>query len=815
MKTTGPGILRGTLSVALTVSLLLPVFIVSPRQIFAEPVREEGAMPSTIDPIKPLGSNLESLPTGTPEFLKLDADNLSLSPSDATPDLSPNVEETSVNPEHDLKKNSNHPVNPQIEPLQKARMRESLHPISPLTPTLSPQGRGRTKEIAQAEERVEKELSRDRTVSSKMNNPEDWYTYWNSRWNSPRREDTPEDWRESLGFSSAKKPEAPAKIVIPPNEDTEEDAEENIESLRNDLFNKIRDSGEEVENATREGKHIPPDVRATIEKLSKILEKISTVGMPKDVEFVALKEFQRYLENGINNTEGQKIKIYLDWLTDLPWTRRTKDRYDLARAKEILDLDHSGLDKVKKRIIEFLAVRKRVGSDGGGILLFVGPPGVGKTSIASAIAEAMGRKFVRLSLGGVSDQTDIRGHNRTYVGSQPGAIIQAMKKARANNPVMLLDEIDKMPHAPGLGGAQHAFLEILDPEQNNTFRDHYLEVPYDLSKILFIVTANELGEIPAALRDRAEIINFSGYTTNDKTEIAKNQIIPKAAVKAGIDPQEIKFSKEALEHLIERYTSEAGVRDLARQVDAVLRGIVATAETEGLAIPKLIGKEDIKKYLGLEIYGSRKTVDNGVGVATGLAVSQMGGSLLGIEVVKTLGTGALHIRKQMHETADDSAHNAYTYVKSVAKKLGIDAELFDKYDLDMQFSPATPVDGPSAGAAMATAIISELTGKAVKPGVAMTGEITIHGKILPIGGLKDKVMAAHRQGYKIVIFPKENESDLAEIPAEVSRDMQLIPVKSMDEVLDIALSPITISTPEELTRAIEGTTALIPTHKEK
>ncbi len=740
--------LRQDLSTALAVFLLLPIFFISPKSVFATGSREVGDVPNNIGamhfsveaPSDFPGANLP-LSDGIDASLK--ADDLKLSA------VRLGAAQVRLNAVADnsgkLDRGNAHGV----QVLRTSRKKSAKSPAGKnsrrhedaVKKNHSSSG------IEGAKERVKEELSQDKSAFKEDG------------------KDLP-----SLTLSN------------------NQEEGESLQALRDDVYKNIQDLNQYVGII-----EIPADVKMSVSNLASLSKKIQMAGMPEDVEIVALKELQVMLSGVLSAPLDQKSKSYLNWLAELPWAKHTQDRYDLAKVKEILDGEHSGLEGVKKRIIEFLAVRKRVKSNEGGILLFVGPPGVGKTSIASAIAQAMGRKFVRLSLGGVSDESDIRGHNRTYQGSQPGAILQLMKRAGVNNPVMLLDEIEKMPEASGRGDARPAFLEILDPEQNNTFRDHYLEVPYDLSHVLFIVTANELDKIPAPLRDRMEIITFSGYTSSDKMAIVRNQILSKSAVKMGIDPKEIKFSKEGLEYLIDRYTSEPGVRGLTRKIEAVVRGLVAAAETEGRAIPKTIGKKDIKKYLGVESVAGRQVVDNGLGVATGLAVSDIGGSLLGVEVVKTPGNGSLNIRKQMREYTDDSSHNAYTYVKSVAEKLGIAQELFKKNNLDVQFSPASPIDGPSAGAAMATAMVSEFTGRPVKAGVAMTGEITIHGKIRAIGGLKDKVMAAHRNGYEIVIFPKENEGELAEIPAKVRREIKLVPVESMDEVLQIALAPKTLT----------------------
>jgi len=579
-----------------------------------------------------------------------------------------------------------------------------------------------------------------------------------------------------------------------------EDESKELQELRAQLFNHVQT----LKKASLYAED--PAAQAFLKKQAReqsdLLEKIETAGMPAGVELVALRELANMSDMNPRDSEAQKIKTYISWLTAAPWSRHTTDRYDLAEAKKILDRDHSGLEGVKRRVLEFLAVRKRTKSNGGGILLFIGPPGVGKTSIAQAIAEAMGRKFVRFSLGGVSDETDIRGHNRTYLGSQPGSIIRLMKQAGVNNPVMLLDEVDKMPQDSGRGSAQPAFLEILDPEQNGTFQDHYMEVPYDLSNVLFIVTANDMSGIPPALRDRMEIVEFTGYTTEAKAEIIKNQVLPQTAKSLGLDPKSISISREAMDYIVESYTAEPGVRELKRQVGALLRGLLVDEETAGKPMPAEITKEMVRQYLGREKHSRRSVnVKNGVGYASGLAVMSngMGGSVLAVEALKSAaqkpGEGGLNLRMLMKEQFQDSANNAYRYLKANAKKFGIDPAAFGGMDIDVNAFPSEPIDGPSAGITMATALASELTGRAVKPGVAMTGEIGLHGEVGAIGGLKDKVMAGYRLGYKTVIFPAANEGDLELLPADVRQNMSLVPVTRVEQVLDLALEPAPAAAP--------------------
>ncbi|HVA66033.1 MAG TPA: S16 family serine protease [Elusimicrobiota bacterium] len=579
-----------------------------------------------------------------------------------------------------------------------------------------------------------------------------------------------------------------------------EDESEELQGLRAQLFSHVQN----LKKASLYSED--PAAQAFLKKQAKeqsdLLEKIETAGMPQGVELVALRELSNMSDMNPRDSEAQKIKTYISWLTTVPWSRHTTDRYDLAEAKEIMDRDHSGLEGVKKRVLEFLTVRKRTKSNGGGILLFIGPPGVGKTSIAQAIAEAMGRKFVRFSLGGVADESNIRGHGRTYMGSQPGSIIRLMKQAGVNNPVMLLDEVDKMPQESGRGSAQPAFLEILDPEQNNTFQDHYMEVPYNLSNVLFIVTANDMSGIPPALRDRMEIVEFTGYTTAAKADIMRNQVLPQTARSLGLDPKSISMTPEAMEYLVESYTAEPGVRELKRQVGALLRGLLVEEEYSGKRMPAEITKEMVRQYLGREKHALRGVnVNNGVGYATGLAVMSngMGGSVLAVEALKTPvsgnGAGKLNLRMLMKEQFQDSANNAYRYIRANSAKLGIEPAVFKEMDLDINAFPSGPIDGPSAGVTMTTALVSELTGRAVKPGVAMTGEVGLHGEVGAIGGLKDKVMAAYRLGYKTVIFPAANEGDLELLPADVRQNMKLAPVTRVEQVLDLALEPAPAAAP--------------------
>jgi ATP-dependent Lon protease len=517
--------------------------------------------------------------------------------------------------------------------------------------------------------------------------------------------------------------------------------------------------------------------------------KMDAIGMPAGVQETTTKEYAKLSQMNPKDAEAQKARTYIEWLLDVPWGQRTEDNLNIAEARTILDKDHFGLESVKERVLEFLALRKKTGSKKGAIIAFTGPPGVGKTSIAGAIAQALGRKFVRLSLGGVHDETVLRGHGRTYLGSMPGEIMRQMKNAGTINPVMLMDEVDKIGRNGNAGDPTAALLEVLDPSQNNTYRDRYLDVPYDLSEVLFVVTSNELSNIPEPLRDRMEIIEFDGYTTLEKIEIAERHVVPQKLAATGLKPEDAQLTKGALRAIIEGYTMEAGVRNLREKIETVMRKISAWTETKGEKTPGVVDETMVAKYLGVERFSPRQTAQNGVGVATGLAVNSFGGSTLNVEVSKEPGTGQLKLRKQFGDDIEDSAKNAYKYVKQNAAKYGLEKVDFTKIDLDINITPAGKVDGPSAGGLMVTAIISALTGRSVTPGLAMTGEITMRGDILPIGGLKQKVMAAHRMGYKEVIFPYANLKDIENIPKEVRDGIKLTPARTYDDIYPNAIVP--------------------------
>ena len=515
--------------------------------------------------------------------------------------------------------------------------------------------------------------------------------------------------------------------------------------------------------------------------------KIISAGMPKTTEEKAVKELNRLSKMPPFNPEVSYLRTYLDLLTELPWSKKTKEKIDLKEAEKILNEDHYGLNKVKERILEYLAVQKQVGKLKGPILCLVGPPGTGKTSIGQSIARALGRKFIRVSLGGLRDEAEIRGHRRTYVGAMPGRIIQGINNSKVKNPVFMLDEIDKI----GMdfrGDPSSALLEALDPQQNHSFSDHYLEVPYDLSDVMFITTANVLDTIPPALRDRLEIIEFPGYSEAEKFHIAKNFLLPKLFKDHGLKKKALVFNDSALEDIIRNHTREAGVRELERQLASVIRKItrklVESHSTKQIAI----NKEDIHKYLGPIKYTHQlaETKDE-VGVVTGLGWTPVGGEVFFIEVSKMPGRGKLILTGQLGSVMKESAQAGLSYARTFAAKKGI-KEDFTKDDIHIHVpSGAIKKDGPSAGTAMTTALVSLFLGKSVRKEVAMTGEVTLRGKVLEIGGLKEKVLAAHRAGIKTIIAPNDNKKDLEDIPKEVKKDLKFVFVKTMDEVLQVAL----------------------------
>ena len=511
-------------------------------------------------------------------------------------------------------------------------------------------------------------------------------------------------------------------------------------------------------------------------------EKIKAKNLPEGLAEKCLKEVDRMQKMQPSSPEYTVLSGYLEQVLSLPWTEETKDTDKLSACVKTLDEDHYGLEKIKERITEYLAVLKLTGNMKAPILCFVGPPGVGKTSIAQSIARALGRKFVRMSLGGVKDEAEIRGHRRTYIGAMPGRILYGMKQAGTINPVFLLDEMDKIT-SDMHGDPASALLEALDPEQNSTFRDRYLEYAYDLSKVLFIATANTLDTIPAPLRDRMEIIQLSGYTVEEKMEIAKRYLVPKQCKFNGLEKKKITFRTDALQYLIEGYTREAGVRNLERNVGSVCRKIAVKYALGEEKIPTVTAKF-IEDLLGKPRFTiDENTLQAKVGAVTGLAWTSVGGSTLTVEAVTMRGKGEMKLTGHLGDVMQESAKTALSYIRANAEKYGLQAEAFEKTDLHIHVPEgATPKDGPSAGITMATAILSALTGKPVRGDVAMTGEITLRGSVLPIGGLKEKSLSARRVGIKTVLVPEGNKKDVDELPALVKRDVQFVFVKDVAEV---------------------------------
>ncbi|MCC7354814.1 MAG: endopeptidase La [Anaerolineae bacterium] len=541
-------------------------------------------------------------------------------------------------------------------------------------------------------------------------------------------------------------------------------------------------------------------------EINELEERISKAGMPEEAEKEARRELDRMRKMPTQAAEYSVIKTYLDWLISLPWQKFTEDNLDIAHARRVLDEDHYDLKEIKDRILEFLAVRKlrteRKGEHAaqeeardyirrereGIILCFVGPPGVGKTSLGLSVARAMGRKFIRMSLGGVRDEAEIRGFRRTYIGSMPGRIVQMIRRAESKNPVFMLDEVDKL----GMdfrGDPASALLEVLDPEQNREFRDHYLDVPFDLSQVLFITTANTLEPIPGPLRDRMEILQLSSYTDEDKVRIAQGYLVPRQVRENSLKPEEIEFEEAAIRRIVRDYTREAGVRGLERQIGAICRK-VATKVAEGAVEKTIITADSVPSYLGkAKFYSEVAERVSRPGVATGLAVTAVGGDILFIEATRMAGSKGFTVTGQLGEVMRESAQAALSFVRSKAKDLGLDETFFEKNDIHLHIpAGAIPKDGPSAGVTMATALASLLSNRPVRADLAMTGEITLRGQVLPVGGIKEKVLAAHRAGLRTVILPKRNEVDLEDLPENVRNEMKFIFADQVDQVLATALS---------------------------
>ncbi len=541
--------------------------------------------------------------------------------------------------------------------------------------------------------------------------------------------------------------------------------------LRERLKTIEKELGEEEGNETKE-----------------LLLKVKEAKMPEETEEKVKKEIKKLGQMNQFNPEAGYIRNYVDWLVSLPWSVKSENNIEIQTAEKILDEDHFGLTKIKERIVEYLAVHKLAGKMKGSILCFVGPPGVGKTSLGKSIARALGRKFVRVSLGGIRDEAEIRGHRRTYVGALPGRIIQSIKDAGTKNPVFMLDEIDKVG-TDFRGDPSSALLEALDPEQNNQFSDHYLEVPFDLSDVMFVTTANILDTIPPALRDRLEVIHFAGYTQDEKFNIAKNYLLKKQIEAHGLTTETVGVADDAIRFMIDRYTREAGVRSLERQIAALFRK-VAKLVAEGKKTKTSVTEKNASKFLGTPKYSSTNAEKKDeVGMSTGLAWTEAGGDILFIEVALMPGKGTLLLTGKLGDVMKESCHAAMSYIRARAQELGLSDKFYQKLDVHIHVPEgAVPKDGPSAGIAITTAIVSALTKIPVKRTVGMTGEITLRGRVLEIGGLKEKVIAAHRAGLKTIILPKENKKDLEDIPKEVLKDLKFVFVSHMDEALDIALA---------------------------
>jgi ATP-dependent Lon protease len=540
-------------------------------------------------------------------------------------------------------------------------------------------------------------------------------------------------------------------------------------------------------------------------EIQEMEEKLAAKDMPEEARVKTEKEIKKLKSMSPMSAEAAVVRNYIDWMLNLPWFEYTEDNNDVDHAREVLDDEHYGMKEVKDRIVEYLAVRSLVGNEGKGtILCLAGPPGVGKTSIAKSLATSLGRSFQRISLGGVRDESEIRGHRRTYVGAMPGKVINAVKKAGTSNPVILLDEIDKMT-SDMRGDPASAMLEVLDPEQNKNFGDHYIEVEYDLSKVMFIMTANDLGRIPGPLRDRMEIINVPGYTPNEKLQIGKKYLLKKAVKQNGLDNYTVNLSDKVMLEIIRGYTKESGVREYERLCNTVCRKIatevVSKKHEEGKKFS--VTSKQLAKYLGPKKWeGTDREQEPQVGLVNGLAWTSVGGELLHIEVVTVPGKGAIQITGKLGEVMTESARAAMSYVRSISDRLGIPPEWYEKNDVHIHAPEgATPKDGPSAGITMTTALTSAITGIKVRQDVAMTGEVTIRGRVLPIGGLKEKILAAKQAGINTVLIPKKNEKDLPDIPEEIKSGIEVIPVDHVEEVLKLALE---LQEPEKFMKVVGG-----------
>ena len=551
------------------------------------------------------------------------------------------------------------------------------------------------------------------------------------------------------------------------------------------------------------------------DEIEEYREKIKKLGLPKDAENKALKEVDRLSKMHPSSAESGVIRTYLDWIVELPWNNKTEENLNLSDAERILDEDHYGLDKVKERIVEYLAIRKLRNSLQGPIICLSGPPGVGKTSIVRSIAKALNRNYVRMSLGGVRDEAEIRGHRRTYVGAMPGRIIKAIRQAGSKNPLILLDEIDKMA-SDFRGDPAAALLEVLDAEQNREFHDHYLDMPFDLSDVMFITTANYKDAIPRPLLDRMEVIDISGYVDEEKVQIAKRHLIPKQIKNHGLKPSEIRFDESAIKDIINYYTREAGVRNLERKISTVCRKVARLIVSEQKKSVR-ITENNLEKYLGRRIFLFDKANEKDeVGIVRGLAWTPVGGDTLCIEVNLMPGDGALELTGQLGDVMKESARIARSYVRSIAEMIGIDNDFHKKYDMHIHVPEgAIPKDGPSAGITLATAMISALTYIPVRKNVAMTGEITLRGRVLPIGGLKEKVLAAYRAGIDTILYPRDNEKDIEEIPKNVIEKLNMISVSSMDQVIKNALVRFPVAENRKIEEESKGTHIDVQTAKDE